>query len=161
RGGGEWVAFSPDGRTLAISGTNGRVELWDVATRRELRELKDPTRKGLATVAFSPDGRVVAAGSQEANHITTWQVKTGRLLGRPIVVRPRGSSAQWLAFSPDSKRIAVPGDEGTVGIRDVATGRAIGKPLSIGSADVDDAVFADGGRTIIAGDDSGAVSFVD
>src|SRR5208337_95346 len=51
------VAFSPDGRTLASSGTEG-FKLWVVATGRELRSLT-----GQRPVAFSPDGETLASGS--------------------------------------------------------------------------------------------------
>jgi WD40 repeat protein/energy-coupling factor transporter ATP-binding protein EcfA2 len=163
QGGWDWVDFSPDGRTLAIAGGKGRVELWDVATRKELRELTDPTAgAGLAFVRYSPDGSVIAAGPQEANHVTLWSASTGRMIGRPITVKPPGSGgAQWVSFTPDSKRIAVPGAAGLVGIWEVATGRRVGRPLRIGTEDVEAAIFADGGRTVIASDDSGSVSMVD
>ena len=42
QGGYSGVDFSPDGRMLAIAGGEGRVELWDVATRTKRRELTDP-----------------------------------------------------------------------------------------------------------------------
>jgi WD40 repeat protein len=167
QGGWEGVDFSPDGRTMAIAGGEGRVELWDVATRRKRRELTDPAAAasgdpGLATVRYSPNGRVIAAGAQETNHVTLWDAATGRVIGRPITTHPPGSGgAHAIAFSPDSKRIAVPGAPGTVGIWKVATGRRVGKPLTIGSDDVDEAIFAGGGRTLIASDESGSVSMVD
>jgi WD40 repeat protein len=158
--------FSPDGRTLAIAGAKGRVELWDVSTRTKRRDLTDPAAvsfgdPSLATVKFSPDGSVVAAGGLEANHVTLWDAVAGRLLGRPITTNPPGGGAQSISFSPDSKRIAVPGGRGTVGIWEVATGRRTGAPLVAGDADVDAAIFADGGRTLITSDDSGAVSTLD
>ena len=140
--------------------------MWDVPTRTRRRELTDPaaTSSGdpaLATVRFSPDGSVLAAGGQEANHVTLWDAATGRVLGRPITTNPPvGGGAQSISFSPDSKRIAVPGAGGTVGIWEVATGRRVGKPLVVGDADVEAAIFADAG-TLIASDDSGAVSTLD
>jgi WD40 repeat protein len=82
------------------------------------------------------------------------------VIGPPIITNPPGSGAQSISFSPDSKRIAVPGAPGTVGIWEVATGRRVGK-IEIGSADVEEAIFAQGGRALIASDDSGAVSAVD
>ena len=164
QGGWEWVDFSPDGRTLAIAGERGRVELWDVKTRKELRELTDPaatSEPALAIVRYSPDGKVIAAGSKAANHVTLWAAATGRVIDRPIITKPPGSGAQALAFSRDSKRIAAPGAPGTVGIWEVATGKRIGAPLAIGSDDVEDAIFAGDGRTLIVSDDSGSVSMVD
>ena len=162
----EGVDFSPDGKTLAVAGGKGRVELWDVATRKERRELKDPAATSgqpmLSVVRYSPDGSVIAAGPQETNHVTLWSTASGRVIGRPIITNPPGTGgAQSIAFSPDSKRIAVPGAQGTVGIWEVATGRRVGEPVTIGSESVAAAIFADGGRALIASDDSGAVSMVD
>ena len=138
QGGWEGVDFSPDGRTLAIAGARGRVELWDISTRKELRELTDPAAAGsdvpeLSAVRYSPDGKVIAAGGQEANHVTLWSSASGRVIGRPITTNPPGSGAQSISFSPDSSRMAVPGVPGTVGIWDVATGRRVGEPLAVGS----------------------------
>jgi WD40 repeat protein len=166
QGGSEGVDFSPDGRTLAIAGGEGRVELWDVATRKELRELKDPAAASdlpmLSVVRFSPDGSVIAAGPQETNHVTLWATASGQVIGRPITTNPPGTGgAQSISFSPDSKRIVVPGARGTVGIWEVATGRRVGRPLRIGSVDVGKAIFAEGGRVVIATDDSGSVSMID
>ena len=162
----EGVDFSPDGRTLAIAGGQGRVELWDVATRKRLRDLADPAaatsdEPALSVVRYSPDGSVIAAGAKAMNHVTLWATASGRVIGEPIITQPPGSGAQSVAFSPDSKRIAAPGAPGTVGIWEVATGRRVGEPLAIGSEDVEAAIFARGGRTLIASDDSGAVSMVD
>ena len=50
----EGVDFSPDGRTLAIAGVQGRVELWDVSTAKQVGELADP-------VAVTSDEPALAA----------------------------------------------------------------------------------------------------
>jgi WD40 repeat protein len=50
------VAFSPDGSLLAYGGPDGIIRLWEVETRREIREL--PIHSGWVTsLAFSLDGR--------------------------------------------------------------------------------------------------------
>jgi WD40 repeat protein/class 3 adenylate cyclase len=164
---GSGLDFSPDGRTLAIAGGAGSVELWDVATRRKRRELMDPAANkspdpALSVVRFSPDGRVIAAGPQETNHVTLWNAATGRVSGRPITTNPPGTGgAQSIDFTPDSKRIAVPGAPGTVGIWEVATGLRVGKPLRVGDAGLGKAIFADDGHALIASDDAGFVTMVD
>lgn len=167
QGGWSGVDFSPDGRTLAIAGGEGRVELWDVSTRNELGELTDPAaarsdEPALEVVHYSPDGKVIAAGAQESNHVTLWDASSRRVIGRPITTHPPElGGAHSISFSPDSRRIAVPGAPGRVGIWEVATGRRVGEPLAVGSEDVAKAIFAPDGRTLIADDDSGSVSVID
>ena len=105
---------------------------------------------------------MIAAGGKEDNHVTLWDAETGHVIGAPIETHPQQlGGAQSISFSPDSKRIAVPGAAGTVGIWDVATGRRVGRPLVIGEAYVEEAILAGDGRTLIASDDSGSVTLVD
>ena len=166
---GRWqgVDFSPDGRTLAIAGGKGRVELWDVATRKELRELTDPVAarsgdRALSTVRFSPDGAVVAAGPQEENHVTLWST-SDRPGHRPadhhepagVAARIRSTSARTRSGSPSPAR-REPSAYGRSPRGGVSESRS-----AIGSGDVETAIFADGGRRLIASDDSGSVSMVD
>ncbi|MFD0209925.1 PQQ-binding-like beta-propeller repeat protein [Streptomyces hirsutus] len=64
----ESLAFSSDGRTLAVSSARG-VQLWDLATSQPRITL--PTRSR-AAAAFSPDGRTLAIGT--GSSIELWNV---------------------------------------------------------------------------------------
>src|SRR5262249_16923840 len=93
------LAFSPDGKTLAVSGSyfsNSDIRVWDVAAGRELRRLSDKVH-GQGLLAFSPDGRLLAVG--HVSGLQVWDLATGRMLHKADMTSSRQLCA--LAFAPD------------------------------------------------------------
>lgn len=71
------IAFSPDGRTLAV-GDGGNVAVVDLDTK-EVNELKELSVRSFVTtfaLAFSPDGRILAMGRH--NWLESWNPATGQ-----------------------------------------------------------------------------------
>jgi WD40 repeat protein len=65
------VAFSPDGTLLASAGVERQVQLWDVATGRQVCTL--PHGDEVMAVAFSPDGTLLASGGYD-NQMYLWGI---------------------------------------------------------------------------------------
>jgi RNA polymerase sigma factor (sigma-70 family) len=119
----EALAFSPDGKALAVVAATGRAaEVFDTATgaKRPYRlELSDTTRG----VAFSPDGKALLALSR--TELARWDVLTGRALERhedlpDVPEGPRGA----VVFSPDARTV-VAARVGEVRFWDVAARKDI------------------------------------
>jgi hypothetical protein len=113
------VGFSPDGKVLASSGgggNGGQVDLWDVATGRLIKVLKDATADGW--LAFSPDGQLLAATS--SGPLFLWHAATGQKYG--TLYDPGTSGLADVAFSPDSQTLAAADYNGTAYLWNVVTG---------------------------------------
>ncbi|MGW2706238.1 WD40 repeat domain-containing serine/threonine protein kinase [Streptomyces sp. NPDC001340] len=107
------VAFSPDGKTLAISGQKDLtdhyrvfIQLRDVATRRVTGGFNTGSAGDLTptAMAFSPDGKYLATGSSDKK-VSLWNVAEGREVLTTIL--PKAGTTDGIAFSPDGKNVSV------------------------------------------------------
>jgi WD40 repeat protein/tetratricopeptide (TPR) repeat protein len=143
RGHDDWVwslAYSPNGRKLA-SGSNDRtVRVWDATPLGGPSGPEPLTLRGdgspVKRLMFSRDGTRLAGGGGRSARALLWD--TGNLARGAVpgasTLRGHAQPVSAVAFSPDGHRIATGSADGTVKVRDVATGRevlAIRAPVSI------------------------------
>jgi WD40 repeat protein len=107
------MSFSPDGRTLATSGADGQLILWDFAERRTNAP---PIKHGDGSVAFSSDGRLIACIGLDLI-ARVWDVASQQ----PVNLLRGLEPARTLAFTPDGTRIVCGRADHTVRVWD-ATG---------------------------------------
>ena len=108
----EDVAFSPDGKTLAMASDGGTMLLWDVAAGKHLETLKGHSST-VRAVVFSPDGRTLASGSADQT-VRLWNVETRRVLMQLDPGNVRLGSVQSLDFSPDGTQLLAAGEDAAV-----------------------------------------------
>jgi RNA polymerase sigma factor (sigma-70 family) len=101
------LAFSPNGRLLAHARPDSNLQVWDVATGRNLARLTGHTAP-IQAVAFAPDGHTVATGSSDTTALI-WDV--GDISGKAGPVPRKLTAAdlphRWDALQTDAGTNAV------------------------------------------------------
>ena len=100
------LAISPDQRTLASAGLDGKVMLWTIPEGLRIRTLEKHT-DGVRAVAFSPDGRYLASAGRDGL-LCIWNVASGRLEKTLSLESPLWT----VAFSPNGQYLVAGGDGG-------------------------------------------------
>jgi WD40 repeat protein len=133
------LAWRPDGRHLATLMWDGTVQIWEPATRKEVRSLRPAeefrnTYLAAGALAYSPDGKLLAASatstldSQRRPEIVIWDTVTGEVRQR---IHGHSAGIGGMTFSPDGQRLVSAsydpnrGAVGEVKLWDVATGTDI------------------------------------
>ncbi len=101
------LAFSPDGKIIALGSTDGTIVLWDTQTSKPIGQMLGRPTKVLS-LAFSPDGSTLAAGHDDF-YLALWDVESRAQIVRPIFKHT--SVVYNIAFSVDGKLLASAGDE--------------------------------------------------
>ncbi|HEU0253009.1 MAG TPA: caspase family protein, partial [Pyrinomonadaceae bacterium] len=95
----------------------GRVQLWDVASGREVGVIKGHGR-GISKVTFSSDSKLLATASTD-NTIKIWDVDTRTELR---TLTGHTSGVESIDFTPDSNLLASASDDGSTFLWDLKTG---------------------------------------
>jgi hypothetical protein len=72
------VAFSPDGKLMALEMSPGSMHLLDVTTARTVAKLEDPHGDRATWQGFSPDGSQLAVAAGYASAVHVWDLRAIR-----------------------------------------------------------------------------------
>jgi WD40 repeat protein len=159
------LCLSADGKTLATANA-GQIRLWDVEANALRRAWTTPPVRFLA-IAFSGDGKFLATAGED-NVVKLWDPQTGQaratIAGNPLPVPPGKAQrlrqvgqgpvplagnpgpCRSLAFSPDSKLLALGGGAGSdLRVWDAA-GQQLQTTLKGPKVEITAVAFAPGGK---------------
>src|SRR5262249_5954999 len=154
------VAFSPDGKTLAMGGLSPRAEggcflkLWDVQKEKLIGGTKETKEaevgsgfpEAVTSLAVSPDGKLLAAGCADCK-LRLFDGRTGEL---KKVWDDDIARAWWVVFSPDGKTLVSQSRDKTVKVWDVQTAKVL-RTLQGNKASVMAAAFSPDGKLFATG----------
>jgi hypothetical protein len=103
------VAYSPDGKLLASSDSNGEIQVRDSRTFEPILRFRGHQHWAWA-IAFSPDGKYLVSAAMD-RLVKLWDLKTGKCL-QTYTKHTYGVNA--LAFHPDSELFATAGEDLTI-----------------------------------------------
>jgi RNA polymerase sigma factor (sigma-70 family) len=143
------VAFSPDGKTIATGGADGKVRRWDAVTGKEAGPVIDPCQRCSQNVAYLDADTLATFGFQ--NTVKFWDAATGKprraFAGSELQVRA-------VAYAPDGRHVAVGGGDAPVRVWDAVGGEPVAS-LRDGPSDVTCLEFSPDGKRAVSGDGGG------
>ncbi|QSJ20281.1 NACHT domain-containing protein [Nostoc sp. UHCC 0702] len=149
------VAFSPDGKLLALGDTNGDIHLRQVVDGRQVLICKSHT-SWVISLAFSPNGKIFASSSSDFT-VKLWDVETGHCLQ---TLQEHDSEVWSVAFSPDGSMLASGSDDQTIKLWSVNTGECV-KTLRGHTSWVHSVAFSPDGQMLLSGSDDETVRLWD
>jgi WD40 repeat protein len=124
---GAWaLAFSGDGKSLAVGYGDGRIRVWDVGAERETAVLGGHAN-GVLALAFEPGDRTVLSAGVDKT-VRRWDLTTGKamIVTATATTRLKDAAQPYrLAFGPDLATLAMADLDGGLTVWDTKTGARV------------------------------------
>ena len=138
------LGFTKDGQSLVSTSIDGNVRFWNVLTG-ELEKQIHLNCRGIYGFASSKDSPALAVGCGNGQIVTS----SNRFQDRQILSIERGGSIYALALSSDGKFLVSGGEDRTIHLWDIETGKEIRRYVGHQS-EVRSVVLSEDNRTIIS-----------
>lgn len=149
--GGITATLFPDAKRAFVGDGSGALTIHDLAADTQSRfELHTGSLLGMA---YAPASGILATCGYDTT-VKLFHPATRRIV-RTLTGHTRPVNAA--AFSPDEKRLATAGKDGSIRIRDVETGRELLRLKAPG--ETTSLAFAPDGKTLASGDETGKVTY--
>ncbi len=143
------IAFSPDGKTIATGGADGKVRCWDAVTGKEREPVIDPCKQCCQNVTYLDADTLATFGFQAT--VKFWDAQTGKpkrtFAGSELQVSA-------VAYSPDGRHVALGGGDAPVRIWDAVRAEPVAS-LRDGLSIVTCLAFSPDGKGLVSGGNSG------
>ncbi len=173
------IAFSPDGKRVAVTSVGAGVQIYDATTGQLLMTYTGNSQariqtggggplamlnipgsggSGSGVTAWCPDGSLMATSffSPDSNYIQVWNTATGKML---LQYNGHHDFIQSISWSPDSKYIVSTSVDGSIQLWSVRTGQKV-LDIEEHARNVITAAFSPDGQRI-AYTDNDAVKIID
>jgi WD40 repeat protein len=163
------VAFSPDGRHIAIGSDLGYLQLWDVAAggiTATYNMAGQGVGGGAASIAFGPDGTTLAAGTDDGDCngvVQFWKLPDGKSTYHSVNGADcRGDAGITTVVFRGKGTVISGGVDGAIRVWDVSSGKntatwSAGGPVAALALSPDGKMLVSGGQAA----DGGLVRFWD
>lgn len=106
-----YLAFSPDGNSIATGNREGIIWIWDLESYEMIKELEEEDPTWIKSIVYHPDGNLLAVthwGSTSGNpYINIWDIEEEEIIDRIDLTVTVGSVVNLVKYSPQGDLFAI------------------------------------------------------